>query len=128
MSFTLVPEVASVGAGTLPPELVLLQETVRRFMLREARPEEDKVRHDAYKLAGDALHRLKAKGRVLGLWRTQTPEASGGGAGLSLLAQAVVIKVDASTAKLFATKHDVINVAACFGIFPSVDVVTCWIT
>ena len=79
----------STGAWELPEELRMLQQTVRRFMEQEVKPEEDKLPHDATEMPPDVLKRLQAKARSLGLWQMQTP-AEYGGAGLNLLGQAVV--------------------------------------
>jgi acyl-CoA dehydrogenase len=79
----------SLGAWELPPELVMLRDTVRRFMNEEIKPEEDKVPHNAYKLPPDVLSRLQAKAKAIGLWCMQSP-VEYGGAGLPLLAQAIV--------------------------------------
>lgn len=73
----------------LPEELVMLQETVRRFMVQEVKPLEDRLPHDAYTLPPDELRDLQARARALGLWNVQTPSEYGG-AGLSLLGQCVV--------------------------------------
>ncbi|HLG89326.1 MAG TPA: acyl-CoA dehydrogenase family protein [Alphaproteobacteria bacterium] len=77
------------GAWELPEELKMLQRTVRRFMVEEVKPEEDKLPHDATEMPPEVLKRLQAKARSLGLWQMQTP-GEWGGAGLSLLGQAVV--------------------------------------
>jgi acyl-CoA dehydrogenase len=77
------------GAWELPEELRMLQQTVRRFMQQEVIPEEDKLPHDATEMPPEVLKRLQAKARAAGLWQMQTP-AEWGGAGLSLLGQAVV--------------------------------------
>ncbi|CAN5151899.1 acyl-CoA dehydrogenase family protein [soil metagenome] len=83
----------AVPAGTweLPEELIALRHTVRRFMDAEVHPLEASLPHDAAGLPRDLLLPLQAKARELGLWALQTPEAHGG-AGLSLLGQAVVIE------------------------------------
>jgi acyl-CoA dehydrogenase len=73
----------------LPEELAMLQETVRRFMVQEVKPLEDRLPHDAYTLPPDELRDLQARARALGLWNVQTPSEYGG-AGLSLLGQCVV--------------------------------------
>jgi len=81
---------ASNGGGwELPEELRMLQSTVRRFMQHEVKPEEDKLEHDATRFPPDVLTALQAKARALGLWCVESP-AEYGGAGLSLLGQAVV--------------------------------------
>jgi acyl-CoA dehydrogenase len=79
----------SSGSWELPEDLRMLQQTVRRFMQQEVKPEEDKLPHDATEMPPDVLKRLQAKARSLGLWQMQTP-GEWGGAGLSLLGQAVV--------------------------------------
>lgn len=76
-------------AWDLPEELVMLQQTVRRFMADEVKPLEDRLPHDAYTLPDDQLRPLQAKAQALGLWNVQTPSEYGG-AGLSLLGQCVV--------------------------------------
>jgi len=80
---------STLGSWELPEELMLMRDTVRRFMEEEVRPEEDKLPHNAFKLPADVLGRLSAKARELGLWCVQSPAKYGGG-GLALLAQAVV--------------------------------------
>ncbi|MGD1257043.1 acyl-CoA dehydrogenase family protein [Mycobacterium seoulense] len=77
------------GAWELPDELVLLHETVRRFMDAYVHPIEEKLDHDTVGLPRDQLVALQAKARELGLWALQTPEQHGG-AGLSVLGQVVV--------------------------------------
>ena len=73
----------------LPEELRQIQDTVARFMAAEVRPAEDKLPHDAYELPADTLDRLQTKARDIGLWCVRSP-VEHGGAGLSLLGQAVV--------------------------------------
>jgi acyl-CoA dehydrogenase len=85
---------ARVGTDTsgnwdLPEELKILQATVRRFMRDEVQPAEAGLAHDATCLPPEVLHRLQQKARALGLWCFASP-AEYGGAGLSLLGQAVV--------------------------------------
>ncbi len=77
------------GSWEMPEELRMLQDTTRRFMENEVRPAEDRVDHDAFELPPDVLADLQAKARALGLWNVQSPSEYGG-AGLSLLGQAVV--------------------------------------
>ena len=80
---------AASGAFELPEELQMLRGMVRRFMENDVRPAEDKVEHDAIHLPADTLEQLQKKAKSLGLWCYRSP-AEHGGAGLSLLAQAVV--------------------------------------
>jgi acyl-CoA dehydrogenase len=79
----------AAGSWELPEELRMIRDTVRRFMLQEVKPIEDALEHDAYKLPQDKLVPLQVKAKALGLWCFRTPEEFGG-AGLSLLGQAVV--------------------------------------
>jgi acyl-CoA dehydrogenase len=73
----------------LPEELRQIQDTVARFMAAEVKPAEDKLPHDAYELPADVLQKLQEKARQIGLWCVRSP-IEYGGAGLSLLGQAVV--------------------------------------
>jgi acyl-CoA dehydrogenase len=73
----------------LPDEYVMLRDTVRDFMTREVRPAEEKTEFDSITLPPEALDRLRAQARDLGLWCVQSP-AEYGGAGLDLLGQCVV--------------------------------------
>lgn len=86
-----MPELPSddTGAWQLPEELVLLRDTVRRFMDAHVHPVEEKLDHDTVGLPRDQLVALQARARELGLWALQTP-AEYGGAGLSVLGQVVV--------------------------------------
>src|ERR1700744_2618496 len=77
------------GAWQLPQELVMLRDTVRRFMDAQVHPLEQKLDHDTVGLPREQLVELQAKARKLGLWSLQTPEEYGG-AGLSVLGQVVV--------------------------------------
>jgi acyl-CoA dehydrogenase len=77
------------GAWELPDELVMLRDTVRRFMGSHVHPLEDTLGHDANGLPREPLVELQAKAREIGLWALQTPEEFGG-AGLSVLGQVVV--------------------------------------
>jgi acyl-CoA dehydrogenase len=81
--------VAPAGGWELPEELSMVRDTVRRFMRQEVKPIEDGLEHDAYKLPDHNLAALQAKAKALGLWCFRTP-GEFGGAGLSLLGQAVV--------------------------------------
>lgn len=85
---------AVAGSWELPEELRMLQDTIGRFMRSEVKPAEDKLEHDAYRLPPDALQALQAKAKALGLWCFRTP-AEHGGAGLSLLGQAVAAEESA---------------------------------
>lgn len=84
----------SHGAWELPEDLVLLQDTIRRFMQQEVKPLEDALPHDAFELPAAQLDALQTKARALGLWCLRTPQEHGG-AGLSLLGQAVTAEESA---------------------------------
>ena len=73
----------------LPEEIRSLRELTRRFMTKEVQPLEETLPHDAYELPPALLKPLQEKARALGLWCLRTP-AEYGGAGLSLLGQAVI--------------------------------------
>ena len=109
-----MPETTSSAASPweLPEELVMLRDTVRRFMQQEVRPVEDQQPHDAYELPAADLAVLQAKAKKLGLWCLASPEEFGG-SGLSLLGQ-VVVAEEAARCKMGA------YVPACgaFGIDP----------
>jgi acyl-CoA dehydrogenase len=76
------------GAWELPQELVMLRDTIRRFMHEEVKPVEDTLEHDAYTPPPGQLADLQRKARDLGLWLFETP-AEHGGPGLNLLGQCV---------------------------------------
>lgn len=73
----------------LPEELRMLRDTVRRFMRNEVQPAEQGLDPECIELPPEKLIPLQKKARSLGLWCIETP-AQYGGAGLSLLGQAVV--------------------------------------
>jgi acyl-CoA dehydrogenase len=78
-----------LGSWQLPEELVMLRDTVRRFMADVVTPIEDTLEHNATGPGPEHLTQLQAQARALGLWALQTPERFGG-AGLSVLGQCVV--------------------------------------
>jgi acyl-CoA dehydrogenase len=79
----------SSGSWELPEDLRMIRDAVRQFMQKEVKPVEDTVEHDAFKLPPEQLRALRKKAKDLGFWCFRTPEEYGG-AGLSLLGQAVV--------------------------------------
>jgi acyl-CoA dehydrogenase len=102
----------SLGSWELPEELVMLRDTVRRFMREAVRPVEDAQPHDCYRLPDAQLQSLQAQAKKLGLWCLASPAEYGGG-GLGLLAQ-VLVAEEAARCKMGA------YVPACgaFGIDP----------
>ncbi|MHB8465211.1 MAG: acyl-CoA dehydrogenase family protein [Acidimicrobiales bacterium] len=81
----------------LPEHLRALRDTVRRFMEDEVRPVEDGLPPDSPGAPPETLGRLQARARDFGLWALQTPQEFGG-AGLSVLGQAVVAEEAAKCA------------------------------
>ena len=73
----------------LPEELRMLRDTARRFMREVVKPVEDKLQHDAFEVPDELLAPLQSKAKEIGLWALRAPTAMGG-AGLSLLATAIV--------------------------------------
>lgn len=90
----------ATGAWELPEELVMLRDTVRRFMTAYVHPVEEKLEHDTVGLPREQLVDLQTKARELGLWALQTPQEFGG-AGLSVLGQ-VVVAEEASKCRMGA--------------------------
>jgi acyl-CoA dehydrogenase len=74
---------------SLPEELKMLQETVRRFVEKEVIPLEREFRPEGEDMPERFLRPLQEKARSLGLWLLEVPERYGG-AGLGLLARCVV--------------------------------------
>lgn len=100
------------GAWELPDHLVMLRETIGRFMSDEVRPVEERQAHDCYALPAEDLAALREKARAAGLWCMASPEEYGGG-GLGLLGQ-VIVAEEAAKCRMGA------YVPACgaFGIDP----------
>jgi acyl-CoA dehydrogenase len=82
----------------LPQDLVMLRDTVRAFMADKVRPAEQGIDPDAIELPQERLAPLQKEARALGLWCIESP-AEYGGAGLNLLAQAIVAE-EASKCRL----------------------------
>lgn len=81
--------IADTAEAELSEELVMLSETVRRFVAGPVREAEQTLVPGQARLAPDVLAELKTKAQALGLWALATPEEFGG-AGLDVLSQAVV--------------------------------------
>src|SRR2546421_2548714 len=64
---------------TLPAELALLREQVRRFIREEIVPLEQRLDPDAPDLPEDDYHRLMSKTKAAELWCLGAPEKYGGG-------------------------------------------------
>lgn len=96
----------------MPEHFRMLRDTIRRFMVEEVRPVEERQPHDCYALPADQLEALRVKARSAGLWCFASPEEYGG-AGLGLLGQ-VVVAEEAAKCRMGA------YVPACgaFGIDP----------
>ena len=63
---------------TLPEELVLLREQIRRFMREEVKPIEDKLPHDATGCSVEDRAHLRAIAEEMGLTHLSVPEEYGG--------------------------------------------------
>lgn len=84
----------TLGGWQLPDELVMLRDSVERFIRNEVDPVEAKLGQDEAKLPLEDVRALQAKAREAGLWALATPE-SHGGAGLGVLAQVVIAEAAA---------------------------------
>jgi acyl-CoA dehydrogenase len=74
---------------SLPEELKMLRETVRRFVEKEVIPLEREFRPEGEHMPERFLRPLQEKARSLGLWLLEVPEQYGGAA-LGLLARCVI--------------------------------------
>jgi acyl-CoA dehydrogenase len=83
---------------TLPEELRMMQETLRRFVDSELIPHEREI-SDAEGVRPEWLPRLEARAKELGIWMMEVPEEHGG-IGLSVLGCAVVWQELSRTAAL----------------------------
>ena len=63
---------------TLPDELLLLRDQIRRFMREEVKPIEDRLPHDATGCAAADRERLREKAESMGLTRLTVPAEYGG--------------------------------------------------
>jgi acyl-CoA dehydrogenase len=76
---------------TLPDELRLLRDQVRRFIREEIIPLEQRLDPDAPGIPDEDFDRLAAKTKAAGLWALGAPEEHGGG-GLDTFSMAVVLE------------------------------------
>ena len=74
---------------TLPDELKILREQVRRFVREEIIPLEQTLDPDAPELPAEHFKRLSAKTKAAGLWALGAPAEYGGG-GLDTFSQCVL--------------------------------------
>ena len=79
---------------TLPDELVLLRDQIRRFMREQVKPIEDALPHDATGCAAADRARLRAQAEAMGLTRLTVPEEHGGNP-VSALARVVIAEESA---------------------------------
>ena len=79
---------------TLPDELVLLRDQIRRFMREEVKPVEDKLPHDATGCAPADRARLRSQAEAMGLTRLTVPEEYGGNE-VSALARVIIAEESA---------------------------------
>ena len=76
---------------TLPDELRVLREQVRRFIREEIVPLEQRIDPDAPGIPDEDFERLAAKTKAAGLWTLGAPEKYGGG-GLDTFSMSVVLE------------------------------------
>ncbi len=76
---------------TLPDELVLLREQIRRIVREDVVPLEQRIDPDAADIPEEDYRRLSAKIKAAGLWCLGAPEAYGGG-GLDTFGMCVVLE------------------------------------
>ena len=79
---------------TLPDELLLLRDQIRRFMREEVKPIEDRLPHDATGCAAADRARLREKAEAMGLTRLTVP-AEYGGNPVSALTRVVIAEESA---------------------------------
>jgi acyl-CoA dehydrogenase len=76
---------------TLPEELRILREQVRRFIREEIVPLEQRLDPDAPGIPDEDFERLAAKTKAAGLWALGAPEEHGGG-GLDTFSMSVILE------------------------------------
>ena len=79
---------------TLPGELVMLRDQVRRFMREEVKPIEDRLPHDATGCSPEDRARLRGKAEAMGMTRLTVPEEYGGNQ-VTAMARAIVAEESA---------------------------------
>jgi acyl-CoA dehydrogenase len=77
---------------TLPEELRILREQVRRFIREEIVPLEQRLDPDAPGIPDEDFERLSAKTKAAGLWALGAPEEYGGG-GLDTFSMSVILEL-----------------------------------
>jgi len=82
---------AMFSGFTLPDELRVLRDQVRRFIREEIVPLEQRLDPDAPGIPDEEFERLAAKTKAAGLWALGAPEQYGGG-GLDTLSMSVVLE------------------------------------
>ena len=87
----MTPPMATFPGFTLPDELRVLRDQVRRFVREEIVPLEQRLDPDAPGLPDEDWARLSAKTKAAGLWALGAPEEYGGG-GLDTFSMCVVLE------------------------------------
>jgi len=82
---------ASFPGFTLPEELRILRDQVRRFIREEIIPLEQRLDPDAPGIPNEDFERLAAKTKAAGLWALGAPEEHGGG-GLDTFSMSVILE------------------------------------
>jgi acyl-CoA dehydrogenase len=83
--------VTAFSGFSLPDELRLLRDQVRRFIREEIIPLEQRLDPDAPGIPEEDFQRLAAKTRAAGLWALGAPEEHGGG-GLNTFSMSVILE------------------------------------
>src|SRR2546425_6171311 len=76
---------------TLPDELRLIREQVRRFIREEIIPLEQRLDPDAPGIPDEDFKRLSEKTKAAGLWALAAPEQYGGG-GMDTFSMSVILE------------------------------------
>src|ERR1043166_4772012 len=76
---------------TLPDELRLIRDQVRRFIREEIIPLEQRLDPDAPGIPDEEFKRLSEKTKAAGLWALGAPEQHGGG-GMDTFAMSVILE------------------------------------
>jgi acyl-CoA dehydrogenase len=105
-----------VAFASIPPELIELRTSLRRFIDREIRPVEDEHRQEIqetnfYTGIKDDRAKIRKRSAELGFWTLHMPEAVGGG-GLSFLGQVLLEEEAASDGLILSQLESIFPVVS----------------
>jgi acyl-CoA dehydrogenase len=105
-----------VAFASIPPELIELRTSLRRFIDREIRPVEDEHRQEIqetnfYPGIKDDRAKIRKRSAELGFWTLHMPEAVGGG-GLSFLGQVLLEEEAASDGLILSQLESIFPVVS----------------